>query len=314
MSKNGLANMPESYSQTAPMILKRLGELGLKLEEVLNMDKETLQDTLVGMKPTNVRQASTMMSFLSAYGRACEKLEFVDLVSSIDRKEIIQTNSKKKFISEEEFKDLLYNIEMTEELNTYYGIAILDCIFQGIYSPKLTALKNLRVSDINGNEVTVKPDEGDGKPYKVKVTSDLVELLKDLAQKDTCQRRNPHGTFEIPVEGIFSDSCFKIETRDNGKEPDYYATYYKRVNLLTGKYLDYKVKPNNLYLSGLMAKIIRRMRANGFSDDKIRESFRFNHKAGYDIDIIQTTVMKSGFTKEMYLFRDSVKNNVDDFL
>ena len=96
---------------------------------------------------------------------------------------------------------------------------------EGIYNDDMSVIKNLRASDIKGNMVTLREDSGHS--YDIEVSEEFAIDLKELSYIDTWERKNRYGLCKIKIEGLYSDSCFKVENRKGSSEYAYRYTYYR---------------------------------------------------------------------------------------
>lgn len=125
----------------------------------------------------------------------------------------------------------------------------------------MSVLKNLRSSNIDGDTVTLVPDEGD--EYEIGITDRLARDLIALGEIDTWERRNRYGTAKIKIVGLHSDSCFKVEIRKDDSKELYRYAYYRLLRKVSKEYLEYNLLPLQIYVSGIMHRIKSNLSAEG---------------------------------------------------
>jgi hypothetical protein len=234
------------------------------------------------------------------------------MISSLDKKLLwkkAKPYAKKKFISYEQYKQIIKDIAMYEEYNQLYYELLFACIYNGIYSDDLSVIKNMRHSDIDDNGV-VTLHEDNGHSYKLKVSEKLSQDLKKLANISTWQRPNRFGICNVNMRGLHSDSVFKIEDRKTSSDGSYRFTYYSKLRKIAKEYVEYPLLPLQLYTSGIMHRIKIELEKNNIT---LEEAFTQNNRDKMSHLIISKELMRCNSSIELSNFREIVKGHLDSF-
>ena len=231
-----------------------------------NCTKDELEKIILSMKPNSPKAVITICYVIGLYARYLKNNHLYQIVQCIDRNSIweqAKLNAPKKFISYDIFQSAYNNIGIYEDLNSFYYQTLFRCIYEGIYSDDMSVLKNLRASDINGNVVTLKEDNGHS--YDIEISDGLASDLKELSYIDTWERKNRYGVFRMKITGLYLDSCFKVENRQGSSEYAYRYSYYRMLRKIAKEYLEYNVLPLQLYISGIMYRIKLKLQEHNIS-------------------------------------------------
>ena len=158
-------------------------------------------------------------------------------IQSLDKKLLwkkAKPNARKRFISHEEFKQVIHDIAMYEEFNALYYELLFRCVYEGIYSDNMSVVKNLRKSEIGDDIVELHEDNGHS--YKLKISSQLAADLKKLADITMWQRPNRYGICNVEMRGVYNDSVFKVEHRTTSSNGSYRFAYYSKLGWITFGY------------------------------------------------------------------------------
>ena len=309
-----LTAQSQGYRFSAEWVVNRIATTGKSIEQTIDMTDEELVELIIEMQPINLKMITGFFSIIGLYAKWSGNDAAYQRIQRFDRKAIWKRYQdtheiKQRFISHEDFNDLLYNIEIMEEYNADYYVALLRSIYEGIYSDDMSVLKNLRGSDIHDNLVTLNEDNGHS--FELEITFELAGLLKDMADVNVWQRANRCGICNIKIEGNYPDSCFKNENRHDTKDGNYKFSYYTRIRKISSDYLDFNLKPKNLYVSGLMWRIQQRLEEHGMS---FEQAFRNNHKQGADLDIIQNELNRCCYPYDLKYLKQMVLGHLDTFV
>lgn len=89
-------------------------------------------------------------------------------------------------------------------------------------------------------------DDGIG-TYDVEISEELAMNLKELSTIDYSERKNRWGGItQIKTTGLYTDSCFKVESR-NGSPDKIKFAYYRLLNMISDEYVGYNLTPFNLF-------------------------------------------------------------------
>ena len=295
-----------------------LGDLDIDIEYYVRKDFE---DLILGLSPNSPKAIVTMCYVLGQYAKwLCENglanERIVNEIHAIDKKALwkrAKPNAKKKFISYDEYLTALHDIEMYEEFNALYYATLFKCIFEGVYNDDMSVIKNLRASDIKGNVLTLREDNGH--TYKFEVSEGLAADLKELAAIDIWERRNPYGICRVSMKGIYADSVFKVEYRKTKTQKvttdgSLRFTYYSKLRKISDEHLSHKILPLQLYASGLMYRIKCKLNQHGIT---LAQAFAPNARNRIAFEIISEEINRCNNIIEIGNFREMVKGHIDSF-
>ena len=251
---------------TAKVIKHVLGDVKKKIE---NYSKLELEQFVFDKEPNSYRAITTICYVIGVYAKWLNKnypLEgnnLLELVTSIDKKELwkkIKPTARKKFVTYYDLKRIINDIELYEEFNELYYKTLLRCIYEGIYSEDMSVIKNLRGSDIHENSIILREDNGH--VYNLTITTELAKDIIELSRKQVWERRNRYGVCKVDMRGVNSDSVFKIEYRKsaNIQNDKMRFCYYNKFRKICGRYLDNNISPFQLYISGIMYRIVTKLK------------------------------------------------------
>lgn len=292
-------------------VVDRSYNTGKSLDYIINSPKEELENIIIDMKPSNVKMVTNFLYVFGLYAKYTDNQRAIETISHLDRKEIWEKYKSKgnvlnRFISNKEFEDLIFNIEMMEELNTLYYSSLLRCIYNGIYCDDLSVIKNLRGSDIDINTSIVTLRRDDGIVYDLKIPYDLSEDLITLSSIVKWERKNRYGVFVIDMDGIFPDSCFKVETRGDGL--NYRYSYFARIRKVSSEYLERPLKPMNIFVSGLMYRI-----QENLNKENQNPKFAFTNHTRTSYPVIHDELLRCRYDRDVKYFRQMVSGHLDEF-
>lgn len=278
-----------------------------------------LEQIILKTRPKSPKDIITICYILGQYAKWLKEQNIVDddsmyqMIQSLDKKmlwEKAKINADKKFISYEEFKDVLRMINMKEELNVLYYQLLFRSIYEGIYNDDMSVLKNLRSSDIGDDIVVLHEDNGHN--YKLKISSSLASDLKDFTKVDVWERNNRYGVCRIETRGVYYDSIFKIENRNKGSNPDgtYKFSYYKKLKKISREYIERTLTPSQLYVSGIMSRIKTELNNNNIS---LEDAFSEGNRDRISNSIISNELIRCNYNIEVGQFKELVKGHIDSF-
>lgn len=221
---------------------------------------EQLEKVFVICGINNFNSLISFRSVLKGYAIFINDKVLFNLVRKLDIYKVlkkIKPNMKHTYLSSSEFQDIynaigVYN-EDTFSYNALYYKSLFQSIYEGIYCEDMSVLKNLRASDIEGNVVTIRDDNGS--EWKTDISEQLASDLLVLANESIWYRKNRNGLCNIKTEGLYYDSVFKVEIRAYDSKYSYRSSYYIRLRKITKEYIGYSVAPKNLFLSGIINRI-----------------------------------------------------------
>lgn len=270
-----------------------------------------LEQIVLSLKPKSPKSITTICYVLSLYAKYLNNEKLYHMVQDMDRSAIwviAKPNADKKFISHSRFKSVYHDIGVYEEYNSFYIQTLFRCLYEGIYNDDMSVIKNLRGSDIHGDVVELRDDNGC--LYRLKVSEKLARDLVALSNISVWERRNRHGAYEISTKGLYEDTCFKVEIRDGSKENSYRYTYYRILRKVAKEYLEYSLLPLQLYVSGIMYRIDINLREHGIS---LEDAFAAKNKNRLVNKIISDELIRCNCNTEVKNFREMVRGHIDVF-
>ena len=276
-----------------------------------------LEQLILDLKPSSPKAIITICYVLTLYAKWLEENDiikddsFYQMIQSIDKTALwkkAKPSAKKKFISHSQFKEVIHDIGLYEDFNALYYQSLFRCLYEGVYNDDMSVIKNLRGSDINGNMVTLKEDNGNS--YKMEISSELAIDLKELSSIDIWERKNRYGVCKIKTTGKHSDSCFKVENRKDESEYSYRFSYYAKLRKISKEYLEYNLLPLQLYISGIMYRIKLKLKEN---DIELSDAFSEQNRNRLVSSIISEELIRCNCDTEVRNFREMVKGHLDVF-
>ena len=279
-----------------------------------------LEQFVLSREPNSPKAIVTICYVLGLYARWLQEEGLGDgdalyeLVQSLDKKNLwkhAKPTARQKFITHSQFCRVISDIGLYEEFNQLYYQTLFRCVYEGIYNDDMSVLKNLRGSDVRDEYVTLHEDNGH--TYTLKVSSQLAADLVQLSEQRIWERKNRYGICRIHMRGLYADSVFKIEERKSSSpstQDSYKFTFYAKLRKIADEYLEFRILPFQLYISGIMYRIILRLNQNGVS---MTEAFADNSRNRKAFGIITAELSRCNYTSEIGNFREIVKGHLDSF-
>ena len=277
-----------------------------------NCTIEYIEQIILDMKPNSPRGITTICHTFRRYAKFLENEQLQRILRDIDRNELwmlARPNASTKYISHSEFNNVYHQIQEDEKYNILYVQTLFRCIYEGIYSNDLSVIKNLRASDIIENKITLHEDKG--KSYEIEVSPKLANDLIKLSNLYVWERDNLNGTCEIDIEGLYHDSCFKIEIRKSDAKCPYRYTYHRILRGISQSYFFAKLKPQQLFISGIMFRIGLNLQRHGIS---LEEAFAAQNRNRVIGKIISDELRRCNNKTLVNNFREIVKGHIDVFI
>lgn len=277
-----------------------------------------MEQLIIDSQPNSPKSIITTVYVLSAYAKWLQEKKIIDndnmlqILQSIDKKLLWKKcapQAKKKFISYQDYKQIIKDIATYEEHNALYFELLFACIYAGIYSEDLSVIKNMRKSDIQDNGmITLKEDNNH--IYKIKVSERLAKDLKQLATIDEWIRPNRFSLCHVDMQGVHPDSVFKVERRSSNSESSYRFSYYAKLRKISKEYVGHSLLPLQLYASGIMHRIKVELEK---SNIPLEEAFAQNSRNRTAHMIIEKELIRSNSGIEIGNFRELVKGHLNSF-
>lgn len=271
---------------------------------------EQLENIFVQLGFNSFNSIINFRALLKSYSIFINDKPLFNLIRKIDIYRILeltQGNMKHTYLSQSEFQDVYNSIGAYDEDTFYYNSVYYQSLFwavyAGIFNDGLSVLKNLRASDIDGNIITLRDD--DGKEWKLDVPEQLVLDFITLVNYSVWYRKNRSGLCKIHTEGIFYDSIFKVDIRSPNSKYSYSSTYYTMLRKIAVKYLGYTLAPKNLFISGIINRIKEQY---GKSDELFVESIEISDPVL--VDIFNKEAKRCHYEVGFWNFRQTVMGRI----
>lgn len=276
-----------------------------------NCTPTDLEKIILNMKPNSPKAIITICYVMSLYARYLGNEKLYQMIQDVDRNKLwlkAKPNASRKFISHSLFTEVYHDIGVYEEFNSFYYQTLFRCLYEGIYNDDMSVVKNLRASNINGNIAVLYDD--DGNSYKLQISNELANGLRELAMYDVWERKNRSGICHIKLSGIYPDSCFKVEMRSRADDSSYRYSYYRSLRKISKEYLEYNLLPLQLYVSGIMYRIGLKFEEQ---DIDLEDAFSTHNRDRIVSGIIADELHRCNFKTEVKNFRQMVKGHLDVF-
>lgn len=277
-----------------------------------NCSNDDLEQIILNMNPNSPKSIITICYVIGLYARYLKDDRLYQMAQDVDKNALwlkAKPNASKKFISHSSFKETYKEIGLYEELNALYYQTLFRCVYEGIYNDDMSVIKNLKASDINGNVITLHEDNGHS--YTIEVLEDLASDLRELGALNVWERRNIHGVFLKKVQGLYPDSCFKVENRGGSAEYAYRFSYYRMLRKISKEYLEYNLLPLQLFVSGIMYRINLKLKEHNIS---LEDAFAEHNRDRLVSKIISDELERCNSNTEVRNFRQIVKGHLDVFM
>lgn len=273
--------------------------------------EDDLKKIILGMKPNSIRAITTICYVFGLYAKYLENDDLYNMVMNIDRRKLwvmAKPNATQKFISHSGFEEVYHDIGVFEEMNGFYMQTLFRCLYEGIYSDDMSVLKNLRASDVCGDVVTLRDDNGNS--YVITVSKQLADDLIELGSMHTWERKNRYGVYKMDIVGLHPDSCFKTEYRNGRIEFSYRFSYYRILRKIAKEYLEYNLLPLQTYISGIMYRICVKLQEHNI---QIEDAFANGNKSRLVSQIISDELGRCHCSTPVRNFREMVSGHLDVF-
>lgn len=309
MCDNFISFMESLESPNTRKLVKSLRALGQYDYSECTVDD--LKRIILSLHPNSPKAIITICYVLRLYSRYIGDDNLYCTIQQIDQKSLwsmAKPNAEKKFISHTSFNEVYHDVGVYEDFNSFYKQTLFRCLYEGIYNDDMSVVKNLRASDVHGNIVTLREDNGH--TYDLEISPLLASSLKELGSVDTWERRNRHGVCKIKTTGLYFDSCFKVENRKGSVEYAYRYSYYRLLRKIVTEYVEYNLLPLQIYVSGIMYRIRLKLQEQGIS---LEVAFAEQNRDRLVSQIISDELERCNCDTEIKNFRQIVKGHIDVF-
>lgn len=286
--------------------LSRIGEY-----DFTDCTQDDIENLLLELKADSIRSIHNAAYILKSYAKFIGDDNICSIVSKIDKSKLwerAKPTAKEKFISYETYQNVYHDVGMYEELNSFYYQTLFRCIYEGVYSRDMSVIKNLRASDVHGNTVLLRDDNNN--VFEIEISHELARDIKELCKINVWERKNRFNYFTINVYGLYPDSCFKLEIRNDNPKNPFKISYYKKLNHIAKTYVGFNLVPFQIYISGIVHRIDLRLKENNFTLD---EAFSYKCRNERIHEIIEEELKRSNYDSTVPNFREIVRGHIDVF-
>jgi integrase len=155
--------------------------------------------------------------------------------------------------------------EFTTHLVNYQDIVIMHLIFNGVYGHSSTELRNLKITDINEEEKTLRLyDEKKGERY-IQVDEDLINLIHKANNEPVYQSSNGRG--ERQKESDLIQNEFVIRPARRGRvvehNPATQITIINRIKTIAEEFDMEDLTPKGIQRSGMIYMAYKLLKESG---------------------------------------------------
>lgn len=293
-------------------------------DDFIILNQMVIEQIIIELKPKSLRTVVFDCHVMSNYALWLQRQGIIDdsaynKIQNIDKSKLFEKcktyETEKRFISYQDYLQLTDDINNNElEYNKVFFRALLGCLYEGVYNSDLSVLINLRQRDIDSdkNMVTLRSDKGE--EYLLTIPEYLKEDLMLLSSINFWERNTKYGTtYKCVTDGKNVDSIFKFIKSKNFVEENnksYKWNIYSRVRNITKKYLDNKLLPNDIFISGIMHRLYVKSVENNISfEDMIMNTNRTNGAK----DLIFSEFDRVHYDMKIHTFRQTVYGYLDLF-
>lgn len=278
-----------------------------------NCDEAFLEKVILNCKPQkSAKSVRPIVQLIIHFAKYIED-EYLEITArNIDRNKIwdkAKLDAPDCYISHKEFMEVIKEIFTHKDneptlFNPEYYASLFWCIYEGIYDKEFKLISNIRAKNIN-NQIIITFDD-DGNEYRFVLPQRLVAMLVNLSDNDIWETTN------TKMHGKYFDSCFKICQRKKKKKENnnkynnsYYRFYTRRLNDVSKKYIKRKLSPQDIYVSGIMHRIILKAKEENIDWRDIFKPQSRNPRYG---NIIAQELKNSNYQIPVRNFREKVKD------
>lgn len=298
---------------------------GYKIEQTTDMNTEQIERLIIDTKINSINAIQMFVSTIRFYNMNSKNgnKDIDKILKQIDRNKLLEECKNnfgiKKYLSYSKFTDLINRIENDQERtmpNCHYNAVLLRAIYGGIYSPNLSALKNLKESSFDFDDdcvyvsLLVENPNGQNTYPVIKVEKKLAEDIISLS-KMPLYKRNRHGDSEIDISKLqYPDGCFKIQSREESPGLNSFRfSYTRRIRLIKENFCsdEFLLKPYDIFISGIVYRIKQRLEKDGFNLKTAFQEF-----APYCREYIASELNASNINLNEYELRRNVLGHLDE--
>lgn len=297
-------------------LFNKIKKNNYNIQDLLTFKTNDFEMLLIQLNPKCLSDIHQYQSIIQSYINWCVKKGFakdiiIDEFDAVNKKAIWERHkdNARKFISYNQYLEIIDDIDKSEELNSLYYSTLFKCLYEGIYDKNWKTVKNLKLSDLSEHKVSINDNNQN---WELDISEDLTERLIELSGIDKWERKHRYGISQVNLIGEDFKNCFKIEVRnrDNMNESAYYF-YQRKFELIVKKYIGYKTLPLHIYISGIMHRIKENLNLAGIS---LEEAFRSGNKNKIVYKIISDELSRVHYEIPVAKFKNHIHSHLNVFL
>lgn len=303
-----VSSISSTKSQSVYKLYSSLGDYNYT-----NCDVDFVEKVIIDANPKNIKNITNICGVLKKYAVFINDKNLVNVIEKIDRHKLwktIKQRGVKKFISYQQYQNICHDIDMWEEHNSLYYKTLFMAVYEGIYSnysQNTSVIRNLRSGDVEDGIVILRPD--DEESYALKISKELSDNLIELSSINIWEQTGRCGTTQHKLSGDYLDTIFKTKKTKNATNREF-EFYYRRLNKIAKNYIEYPLTAYELFISGLMHRIVVKLKATGIT---VQEAFKMNNRNKEVKKIFSDELTRCHYTNTFGNFRELVEGYLDVF-
>lgn len=272
----------------------------------------SVEKIILSMNPKSPREITTICYVMKLYAKFIKHDRLYAIIENFDRNDLwkkAKPNAKKRHISYKDFDGIYNDIGVFEPFNSFYYQTLFKAVYEGIYNEDMSVIKNLRVSDVHGNIVTLREDNGH--TYELRISEQLAEDLKELSAVDVWEQKGRYSICQHKMIGKYSDSCFKTRTKEDDFDNNFKFAVYAKLRKIAKEYAEIDMLPSQLFVSGLMYRITVNLVELGIS---VESAFSENNKDKIVSKVIVDELQRCNYHIKANNFRELVNSDMELFV
>lgn len=270
-------NLSERVRSQFSWMIIRFREIGYNENKILSIKEyKEFKNFLIKLKPNTKDIIWNYRFIIGEFVGWCidkgytNNKQLYQIIKSVDVDDIwtlTKYDAPIKFLNDKQFKQLLESIDKYEQQeNKLYYITLFQAIYEGIYGKNLYEISELRVSDIKGNTVNLRHENGT--ETKLQISNELVCNLIELSNQQEWIKSGRGGSlYSHKLIGKYEDSCFKVVRKIDCVNEDNAIKnfYYHKIRKIYKEHLKSGIITKDIYYSGIINRIIKQMKSKNYN-------------------------------------------------
>ena len=274
---------------------------------------DNLNTFIMGLSFSSIRDYSTFMNAFKAFAKYLEDMRLLmdlEKINIDDARDRIRSSSTKRYLTHDEYLDLLHVVEVSENFNELFYVTMFMCIYEGLFAEGFRTLAELRKQDVDGTTVTLHFE--DGTTHKIEVSLTLAQNLIELADCKVWERFGRYGNIlTMQTEGHYPDSVFKIASRaSKSNKVNIEAILMRKYSKLRNDY-GFPSNPSQLFYSGMIHRAsIACKEQTGLDYIEIFNDLKYRQLVN---SLINNELIRCRYATNYDVLRYNIADNIGDF-